>query len=958
MVGKGIGDAMGDMASGVSDAVGGADFNSIFDFINGGLIAGLLVGINKFIFGFGKVFDNVGETISTFSEIKGAVLDTFGAFQQQLKAGTLLKIAGAIALLTASLVVLSMIDSDKLTVAMAAISTLFVELMGSMAVFSKLSGGSFKGMTTMSTSMVIMSVAVLILASAMKTLSTLDWEGVAKGMVSIAGLMTMLIATAKILSASSGKMMSGMTSLLIFTFAVRNLVDVVKELGSLDTDTLTKGLIGVGVLVGELAAFMVAAKFGKMGIGTGLGLMALAGAINILAISVQTFGAMDITSLIQGLGALEAVLLELSIFIQMNNGAKGMITTATGMVILGAAMLIFAKAVGQFGSMPIDTLIQGLGGMAIALATIAIAMNAMPKNMVGMGVGLVIVGAALLLVADALVKIGGMPIENLVKGIGGLIIALAGIAIAMNAMTGCLPGAAAMLVMSAALAIFVPQLILLGSMSWESIGKGLITLAGAFVILGVAGLVLGPLVPAILGLAGAFALIGIGVAAVGLGLLAIGVGLTAAAAGFAALGALGAAGAIAVVAALTIIIEGIASMIPFVLTKIGEGIIAIAEVLIKATPVIVEAIVTIVTAVVAGLVALIPILVDGVFQLLTSVLESIVEYMPKIIAAVLIVIVEILEGIALALPSIIQAGVDIIVAFIQGVASASVQLVNAAFQAMITFINGLADCIDQNTPLLIEAMNHLIDSLINAAILILTNSIDKMKERGQAIMESGLMSGITDKINAVKASVGNVITGAIDAVKNKISDFKTAGGDIINGLVTGIQDKFQDAMNAASDLGTKILDSAKAALGIHSPSKEFAEIGRYSDLGLIQGLQSYASGVYGAATDVGTGALNAMKSSFNGISNVIDGNMDFNPVITPTLDLTNVTNGAKEISSMFNNQQLGVSGEVNQNGGTGTTGTNVNYVQNNYSPTALSRTEIYRQTNNQLSTLKGAISTP
>ena len=956
IIGKGIADAAGKLAEGFINSLGDADFNGIFDLVNGGLLAGLLAGIVKFVFGLGKAMNNIGESIGTFAKIKDAVLDTFGAIQENLKAKTLLKIAGAIALLTASLVVLSLIDSDKLTVALGAITGLFVELMGSMTVFNKISGNSDKLLGKFATAMIGVSVAVLILATAMEKMSGLDWNGVAKGLVAIAGLTTILVVTAEVLSKNERKMMKGMAGLLIFTFAVRNLVGAVEELGSMDWATLGKGLTGVGVLVAELAAFMVAAKFGKMGVGTGLGLMALAGAISILAISVQTFGNMDTAALIQGLVAMEAVLLELSTFITLNSGAKGMITTATGMVILGAAMMIFAQAVGQFGNMPLENMIQGLAGMAAVLTSLTIAMNLMPKNLIGIGIGMVAVGAALLIMSNALSNMGGMSWEEIAKGMVALAGGLAVVVVAVNGMNGALAGAAAMLVVSAALAVFAPMLVLLSTMSWEEIAKGMVALAGSFAVLGVAGVVLGPLTPVILGLAGAFALIGVGIAATGAGLLAMGLGLSALAAGFAALATLGSAGAIAVVAALTIIIEGVASMIPVVLTKIGEGLVALAQVIIQAAPVLVQAVVTVITAVVTGLVAVIPVVVDGIFQLLTAVLESIVEYTPTIVSSVMTILTEILAGIAAALPDIIQAGVDIIVAFIEGVTSASVQLVEAAFQAMITFINGLANCIDQNTPLLIEAMNRLMDSLINAAILVLTNSIEIMKERGKAIMDSGFIQGIKDKFEDAKNAVGDLITKILGKVQEKFEDFKSAGKNIVGGLIQGIKDKFQDAIDAASELGNKILDSAKKALGIASPSKEFAKIGRWSDLGLAKGLTDYASYALRAASEVGDGAIDAMQSSFGNISNVITGDIDLDPVIRPVLDLTDVTNGAKQIGSMFDNQKVGVSGSNDQNGGAvDGNGKTFSFIQNNYSPKALSRTEIYRQTKNQFSAMKGAV---
>ena len=73
-------------------------------------------------------------------QILDSVRGCFEAYQSQLQAGTLLKIASAIAILVASLVALSLIDSAKLSAALGAITVLFADLMASMAIFNKISG--------------------------------------------------------------------------------------------------------------------------------------------------------------------------------------------------------------------------------------------------------------------------------------------------------------------------------------------------------------------------------------------------------------------------------------------------------------------------------------------------------------------------------------------------------------------------------------------------------------------------------------------------------------------------------------------------------------------------------------------------------------------------------------------------------------------------------------------------
>lgn len=88
------------------------------------------------------------------------------------------------------------------------------------------------------------------------------------------------------------------------------------------------------------------------------------------------------------------------------------------------------------------------------------------------------------------------------------------------AMSGALPGAAALVVAAAALNLLIPVLIIMGNLDIETMVKSLGFLASIFVVLGAAGLLLGPLVPVIIALAAALVLIGAGLALAGVGALA------------------------------------------------------------------------------------------------------------------------------------------------------------------------------------------------------------------------------------------------------------------------------------------------------------------------------------------------------------------------------------------------------------------------------------------------------
>ena len=453
------------------------------------------------------------------------------------------------------------------------------------------------------------------------------------------------MAASLALSKWGGKIKTSAVSMILFAEAINILANAVGKLGALDTDKLTKGLVGVGVLMAELAAFMVASKFGNFKATQGLAIIELSAALLILEKSVSGFGSMDIETIKKGLTGVGVILAEVAGFSVIAGKAKHILSSATALTVIGAAMLIFGKAIKDIGSLSIEMIGKGLIGIGGALAAVAVAVNLMPKNMVGIGLGLVEVAAALKIIGSVIQDAGGMKWEEIGKGMVVLAGSMTILAVALNAMKGTLGGASAMLVMSAALAVFTPVLKSLGSMSLAEIGKGLLALAGAFTVLGIAGAVLGPMVPAILGLSGALALLGVAVAACGVGILAFSAGL-------ASLAVSGVAGVTALVAALEILIVGVLGIIANSATAIAGAVKAI------------------VLAIVDVIVECAPPIAEGVLTLIEEVLKSLAEHGPNIVTYLMDFLIGVINAIASRLPELIKAAVNLIGAFFQGVVDA------------------------------------------------------------------------------------------------------------------------------------------------------------------------------------------------------------------------------------------------------------------------------------------------
>lgn len=668
-LGSGLAKVFSALGKGLGNIFGVSDFNQFFDLINTIIAGGVGVGIVKFLKSLTGTFDSLKDITSGIVDVFDGVRGCFEAYQTQLKADTLWKIAKAIALLVAAIVVVSLIDSEKLNGAVGAITMLFADLMASMGLLSKMSGG-LTGTLKACSAMISMSVAVLVLAVALKQIADIDTGDLVKGLIGIAVLTAIVVKAAQVLGSSGGAVIKGAGQMVIFAAAIKILASACSDLATLSWNELAKGLVGVGVLMAEISLFLNTAKFSNKSILTAVGIVILSAAIKVLASACETFGQMKWGEIGKGLAAIGGLLAELALFTRLTGNAQHVISTGIALIAISAAMKILASALKDLGAMTWDELLKGLGGMVGGLIAITAAVNLMPKNMISIGAGLVIVSSALLILASALGKMGGMTWDELARGLGALSGSMIILVAALNLMTGTLSGSAALLVASVALLALAPALKMLGDMSWESIVKGLIALAGAFVVMGVAGLVLAPLVPTILKLAGAFALIGVGVLAIGAGLLVVGAGFSALAVGITALAVASTAGVTAIMAAISTIVTGLIGLIPAIIEQIGIAIVSFCKVIADGAPAIAEAVKAIVLSLIDVLVECVPAIANGALALIAGVLDALVTYTPQIVDSIFQFLIKLIDGIAARLPELIKSAINLLMQFFAGIVEA------------------------------------------------------------------------------------------------------------------------------------------------------------------------------------------------------------------------------------------------------------------------------------------------
>lgn len=655
-VANGIKNVVGDVVGYIGNCLANSDFESFFDIASVISVGGIGVAIMQFIQKLKGPFDGLSGILKNVTGILDQVRGCFEAYQAKLNAGTLLTIASAIGILALSLITISSIDPERLSSAIGAITMLFAELVGAFALLNtiSISPASLKTVATM----VGMAASISILAGALKTLSDMELGDIAKGLAGIAGLSVILTAVTKQLSANGKKVMSGATQLVIFAAAIKLLVSSVSDISDLSWEGMAKGLVGVGALMAEISLFLNTAKFGKRAVSTATGITIMAAALKILASVCKDFSDMQWDDIGKGLAGIAGLLTELTLFTNLTGNAKHVLSTGTSLVLIAASIKIFASAISDLSLLSWEGIGKGLAAMGGALAGVAVAVNLMPKNMLSAGTGLVVMAASLEIIASVLGKLDDMSWEGIAKGLVAVGASLVELGLGLKLMKGTASGSAALLVAASALLILTPVLKLLGGMSWEGIAKGLAALAGAFVVLGVAGAVLSPLVPAILGLSGALTLMGVGIAAAGVGLLAFGAGIASVALALAS-----------IVTAITGSGVSIANGIAEIATGLAMGVVEFARVIKDGAPDLAAAFVVLITEGCNALLQCIPQITQTFFELLVSVLDNLSTYIPQIADSLFNILVEILNTVASNIPELIQAAGGVIGSIFTGIAS-------------------------------------------------------------------------------------------------------------------------------------------------------------------------------------------------------------------------------------------------------------------------------------------------
>ena len=223
-------------------------------------------------------------------------------------------------------------------------------------------------------------------------------------------------------------------------------------------------------------------------------------------------------------------------------------------------------------------------------------------------------------------------------------------------------------------------------------------------------------------------------------------------------------------------------------------------------------------------------ILSGIGELIAKLAPTIANEIPTLISNVL--------------PNLLQAGGELIAGVSTGIGQALPELLKCALEAILTFADGLSESIPQMLPSVIEIITETVSTLIEHADELLAASIAII-----AALAVGLIKSIPSLIEAVPKLV-EAIVRAFSGLMSKIVDI---GKNLVRGIWEGIAAMASWLWQKVSNFFSGIVNGVKNLLGIHSPSRVFAGIGRY----MMEGL---ANGVDGSAKMAINSTKNAIRS--------------------------------------------------------------------------------------------------
>ena len=387
----------------------------------------------------------------------------------------------------------------------------------------------------------------------------------------------------------------------------------------------------------------------------------------------------------------------------------------------------------------------------------------------------------------------------------------------------------------------------------------------------------------------------------------------------------------AIVDAVPMIVNTLVPMLPQLITAIVTALLGAVPQLLQAATTLLMAIVnalpTIITALTAALPQIltaitdclqtsVPVLLQAAITLLMAIVDALPTIIDALVAAIPVIITTLVDFFTNNIDTILDAAIQLLMALVDAIPEILVALGNALPQIISAILNAVVDAV----PKLLKKSRELFGKIMEALGELLGKLPGKMLE-----VRDSIVNGIRNSLGSIGSAAADIVSAIWDHIKELPGMMLDVGRDLVEGLWNGISDMVGWIGDKISGFGDSVLGGLKDFFGIASPSKVMRdEVGKFLPAGIAIGIEDSTLSAVKSVRSMADKLRNTAVESLNGMTSGAAYRMQQNPM----------TAAVRKNAAVVNNYyKTDNSRTVNQT---------------NNSPKALSRLEIYRQTNNAL----------
>lgn len=246
------------------------------------------------------------------------------------------------------------------------------------------------------------------------------------------------------------------------------------------------------------------------------------------------------------------------------------------------------------------------------------------------------------------------------------------------------------------------------------------------------------------------------------------------------------------------------------------------------------------TAIITGIQTITPLLQAGM-QIIQTIFQTAVTIISTVWNGLWNTIFTVVQGAWTIVTTIISTAL----AVIQGIIQLALAVVNGNWSAAWSAIQGIVSAVWGGIQGVVSAGIGMVSGVVSAACSTI-RSVWAALWNGVRSIVSSVWGGIVGTVSNMVGRVGSVVSGIGGTVRSAVSGagswLVSAGRNIIQGLINGITGMVGSLYSSITNALSGLVDKAKNALGIHSPSRVFRdEVGVMVGRGMALGIDDSAA---------------------------------------------------------------------------------------------------------------------